>query len=168
MAETTCSSRSVSISSIIDRVSNDYGYTELKQEQRRILSSFLQGSDVFGCLPTGFGKSVCFMLLPKAFDVLRGEPDGTNIIIVVAPLTSLIEDQVSSCISRGINAVAVTKQESRTHLVKAAIKGDFQIVYISPEMLIATTKWRNALQNEVYQSRLRAVIIDEAHCVKKW
>lgn len=33
-------------------------------------------------------------------------------------------------------------------------------------MLIGTSKWRNALQNEVYQSRLRAVIIDEAHCVK--
>lgn len=46
---------------------------------------------------------------------------------MVAPLTSLIEDQVSSCTSRGIKAVAVTsKQEARAHLVKAAKKGDFQ------------------------------------------
>ena len=70
--------------------------------------------------------------------MLRNEPDGTNIIIVVAPLTSLIEDQVSSCTSCGIKAVAVTKEESKLN-VKAAMRGDFQIIYISPEMLIGTS-----------------------------
>ena len=67
MAESslTCSKR---ISSIVSQASIACGYSELKEEQRSILTSFLSGNDVFGSLPTGFGKSVCFMLLPKAFD----------------------------------------------------------------------------------------------------
>ena len=35
-------------------------------------------------------------------------------------------------------------------------------------MIIGTNKWRSTLQEEKYQSRLRGIIVDEAHCVKKW
>ena len=34
------------------------------------VSSFLQGRDVFVTLPTGFGKSLCYAVLPKVFDTL--------------------------------------------------------------------------------------------------
>ena len=47
---------------IIDRVSSEYGYPLLKKEQKSILYQLLSGHDVFGCLPTGYGKSVCFIL----------------------------------------------------------------------------------------------------------
>ena len=30
----------------------------------------MKGKDVFGCLPTGFGKSACFLIFCKAFDLL--------------------------------------------------------------------------------------------------
>ena len=42
----------------------------------------------------------------------------------------------------------------------------YQIMYISPEMLLGTKKWRSILQGHIYQSKLSAVVIDEAHCVK--
>ena len=64
------------------------------------------------------------MLLPKAFDLLRGNHDGTNIAIVLVPLTSLIEDQVASCISHDITAVAVSREESQAHMI-SAIRGDY-------------------------------------------
>ena len=47
------------------------GYS-LKPEQRRSVEKFAAGSDVFVSLPTGFGKSLCYTLLPPVFDLLRG------------------------------------------------------------------------------------------------
>ena len=34
------------------------GYMKLKDEQHEIVCSFICGRDVFGVLPTGFGKSL--------------------------------------------------------------------------------------------------------------
>ena len=108
------------------------------------------------------------MLLPMLFDLLNDKPRGTTIIIVVAPLTSLMQDQVKSCIDHGIKAVAVTRDEESKIHHEAVIEGNFQIVYISLEMLIGTRKWRATLLEGKYQTRLKTVVIDEAHCVKKW
>ena len=49
---------------------------------------------VFGVLPTGYGKSLCFTLLPFVFDKLLGT--NNSIVIVITPLTAIIKDQVSS------------------------------------------------------------------------
>ena len=35
--------------------------------------SLFSGQDVFGSLPSGFGKTLCFTALPWTFDKLRGE-----------------------------------------------------------------------------------------------
>ena len=55
--------------------------------------AFVNGNDVFISLPTGSGKTVCFAVLPFAFDILLGEQGC--ITIVVSPLTALMRDQVS-------------------------------------------------------------------------
>ena len=36
------------------------------------------------------------------------------------------------------------------------------------EALLTDSRWRDVLLSEVYQQHLMAVIIDEAHCIKKW
>ena len=40
------------------------GYDSLKVEQIAALCAFVGGRDVFVSLPTGYGKSLCYMLLP--------------------------------------------------------------------------------------------------------
>ena len=50
----------------------ELGYIQLKDEQYKIVKSFLSGNDVFGVLPTGYGKSLCYACLPLAFDKLEG------------------------------------------------------------------------------------------------
>ncbi len=65
------------------------GYTVLKDKQEEIISTMLQGRDVFGVLPTGYGK-VCV-----SHDILLGKEAGHSIVIVVSPLKALMEDQVS-------------------------------------------------------------------------
>ena len=66
---------------------------ELLPEQDKCVRAFLEGKDVFICLPTGYGKSLCFAILPHLFDYLRGHRDHLSIVICVAPLLSLMEDQ---------------------------------------------------------------------------
>jgi len=69
------------------------GLAKLKPEQETAIRSFALGKDVFVCLPTGYGKSVCFTMLPFVFDHLRGTTDGRSIVICVSPLQSLMMDQ---------------------------------------------------------------------------
>ena len=41
-------------------------------------------------------------------------------------------------------------------------------MYISPEQLIGNPRYRTMCQSEVYAKKLVGLVIDEAHCVKKW
>ena len=58
--------------SVIDEAAASLGYTCLKDEQKKALHSFVSGKDVFVSLPTGYGKSLCYALLPIVFDKIRG------------------------------------------------------------------------------------------------
>ena len=69
------------------------GLSALKPEQEQAIKNFVRGKDVFVCLPTGYGESVCFTMLPFVYDHLRRAADGTSIVICVAPLQSLMMDQ---------------------------------------------------------------------------
>ena len=55
---------------------------------------FMEGNDVFICLPTGSGKLLCYSVLPYAFDDLLNR-EG-SIVVVVSPLLALMKDHVSS------------------------------------------------------------------------
>ena len=46
---------------------------ELKPKQIESIETFVSGKDTFVSLPTGYGKSVIFAILPLLFDFLRGE-----------------------------------------------------------------------------------------------
>ncbi len=48
------------------------------------------------------------------------------------------------------------------------LRGDYQLVYITPELLIGSNVCRKMLTEEVYEHRLKALVVDEAHTVKKW
>ena len=40
--------------------------------------------------------------------------------------------------------------------------------FFTPEALLNHRKWRNLLRTDAYVSRLRVIVIDEAHIVVKW
>jgi superfamily II DNA helicase RecQ len=62
----------------------------------------------------------------------------------------------------------VNHSEESKKLFEKVVHRHFQIIYISLEMLIGTDKWRSILLNDEYQTCLKSVVIDEAHCVIKW
>ena len=44
----------------------------LKEKQVEAIQSFLSGHDIFVSLPTGYGKSVIYAILPLIFGRIRG------------------------------------------------------------------------------------------------
>ena len=73
-------------------------------------------------------------------------------------------DQVRHITERNVSAVYVGDCKSEEDVCN----GVYQLVFLSPEALLTNDTWRDMLLSPVYQENLVAVVIDEAHCVKKW
>ena len=46
--------------------------------------------------------------------------------------------------------------------------GEVQIVLMSPENAIESHTYRSMCLSDIYQHRMVALVVDEAHCVKIW
>ena len=79
--------------SAAEKIARFLGYTELKEGQRQILNEIMKKRDVFGILPTGYGKSLCYACIPLLFDDIFREEQ--SIAVVVTPLIAIMKDQVN-------------------------------------------------------------------------
>ena len=57
---------------VLLEVSEELGFPSLKVKQKEAVRAFVKGNDTFVSLPTGYGKSVIFAILPMVFDKLLG------------------------------------------------------------------------------------------------
>ena len=136
-----------------------FGYDEFRPLQKDIIANVLKGHDTLAVMPTGGGKSLCYQL-PAL--ILEG------ITVVVSPLISLMQDQVSSLETSGIHSAFLNSSLSWEDYCKATdeIKaGKVKIVYVSPEGL-ATNRIRELLASP--ELKISCITIDEAHCVSQW
>ncbi len=140
--------------SILSRV---FGYSEFRGGQEKIIDTLLSGRDVFGVMPTGAGKSVCYqvpaLLLP-------------GVTLVVSPLISLMQDQVEKLTRLGVKAVCINSTlsyEEYKKIVDGVRKYKYKIVYVAPERL-ETEKFGFICS----QTKISLLIVDEAHCVFQW
>lgn len=75
--------------------------------------------------------------------------------------------QVRAFATKGLLTGCVSSNSSGA-MMDDVKKGKYQLVYFTPEALLEHSRWRNLLRGENYSSRLRVVVIDEAHTVIKW
>ena len=143
------------VTKVIEECAQKMGYESLKRQQKEAIFWFVQKRDVFVTLPTGFGKSICYGCLPMVFDLIKQRKG--SIVVVISPLIALMKDQVATFLSRGVSAGDCDINTSQ--------KMEYQLIFFSPEAILCRRKWRKMLLTELYQERL---VIDEAHCVKKW
>lgn len=133
-----------------------FGYDQFRPLQEEIITRTLEGKDSFVLMPTGGGKSMCFQIPALCFE---------GITIVVSPLISLMKDQVQALKSNGIKADFFNSSISLTEeneVIDRAMKGETQLLYLSPEKLISVSNsWLKELN-------IKLVAIDEAHCVSMW
>lgn len=136
-----------------------FGYDSFRPLQKDIIKNVLRGRDTLAIMPTGGGKSMCYQL-PAL--ILPG------ITVVVSPLISLMQDQVTSLETAGIHSAFLNSTLSweeycaATDEIKA---GKVKIVYVSPEGL-ATQRIRELLSAP--ELTISCITIDEAHCVSQW
>ncbi len=72
---------------------------QLKPEQEECLV------DVVALLPTDFGKSLVYQLLPIVSEKLGRPKSGKAIIVIVSPLVAFMDDQVKEAAKLGLFAV---------------------------------------------------------------
>jgi ATP-dependent DNA helicase RecQ len=136
-----------------------WGYDRFRPMQGEIVTTLLQRQDALVMLPTGAGKSLCFQL-PALLQ------EGLS--VVVSPLVALMENQVQALQSRQAPAALLHSEQSREQRQQTLRKleqGQLKLLYLSPESLLSPAVWQQLLG---VSSRLRSLIIDEAHCITQW
>ena len=60
----------VQVKRAIQSAGERMGHAKVKDEQFRVIEDVVRGRDTFVSLPTGYGKSLCYGVLPWVFDEL--------------------------------------------------------------------------------------------------
>ena len=134
-----------------------FGYSHFKPNQEKIITSILEGRDVFAAMPTGGGKSLCYQLPALLFPGLT---------VVVSPLIALMKDQVDAAVENGISAAFLNSSlsgEETTAIYSQLYLGKIKILYISPERLAI-----NGYIEKLHNFKVKFIAIDEAHCLSEW
>ncbi len=74
-----------------------------------------------------------------------------------------MQDQVVKCGARGFKTAFVGRDQTDASVDARVI---YQLLYMSPESMLAVPRWREMFRSEVYQQNLVALAVDEAHCVE--
>ena len=93
---------------------------------KQYIHSFITGNDVFVSLPTGYGKSFCFVLLALVFDCILGR--SGSIVLCISPLTSLMMEQWEKYTVLGLTCKFVGKlqRDVVTQTLEVYILSEFQ------------------------------------------
>ncbi len=144
----------------MDAIAGQLRDFHLKTEQEQAVRHLCQGKDVLAVLPTGFGKSRIY----QAFSSLKSCENTGATLIVIAPLTSIIEDQLADLRSRGIRAAALSSLSS-AELEECSL----EIILCSAEEAISK-EFTSLLKRESCElhQRVCCIVVDECHTVETW
>ncbi len=143
-----------------------FGFPGFKAGQYTAIKRLLEKKDTIVLLPTGSGKSIVYQL--SSFIV-------PGLVVVVAPLISLIEDQVQNLerkngITSSIYFASTVTQDDKERKEKSRRLMQHNattLIYLAPERLMIPA-FREDVRALLNHNSVYAVAIDEAHCVSEW
>jgi RecQ family ATP-dependent DNA helicase len=145
--------------SSLEVLEEEFGYTQFRPNQFKIIHSILKNKDVLAVLPTGYGKSLCFQLPPLISNQLG---------IVIAPLIALMQDQKNILDDLGIPSCcynSTLNMKQKKEMENDLINGKYKILYITPESLINSYELIEQIEENY---GICMIAIDEAHCVSSY
>lgn len=146
----------ISDEQILQTLHDQFGYEQFRDGQKAVINSVLKHRDTMAVLPTGAGKTLLYQL--PAYLI-----SGT--VVIVSPLLSLMQDQVSRLRERGEKKVVMLSSMQTVPQRKNSLArlSEYRFIFASPEILA---------QDNVIQSLRRInvslFVIDEAHCISQW
>ena len=136
-----------------------WNISSLKDKQIEVINELLLGNDVIGLLPTGYGKSMCYIIPPLI---------TKKIMFIISPLISLMDEQKEKLLSLNIQCSALHGNNSnKDEEIQKIINGDIKIVYMSPEYLINSDGLELA-RTLINNKTLGFFAVDESHCISVW
>ncbi|XP_068584107.1 ATP-dependent DNA helicase Q5 [Cebidichthys violaceus] len=142
-----------------------FGFDNFRSKvQEDVVKVVVKGDrDVFVCMPTGAGKSLCYQL-PAVM--------AEGITLVISPLIALIQDQVDHLRSLNIAACSINSKlpAGERRLILADLGSSspkLKLLYITPEM-VASPSFQPCLTDLCSRGLLSYLAVDEAHCVSQW
>ena len=155
---------------VLDRLRGTFGHSALRPGQRWAMERCINGQSSMLVMPTGAGKSLCYML-PAA--------ELPGLTLVVCPLISLMQDQLKKLPVElpGASLSGSPTAFESAQISQALLQGHIRVLFVSPERL-CTSAFRSLMQrlNEAARQRtgdagasaISLLCVDEAHCLSQW
>ena len=147
----------------------DLNVNNLKPEQQECIRRLICcDKDVLPVLPTGFGKSLIYQLLPSVHQNLHLLETGEMkhfMVTVVSPLDFIRQQQVVNVARTmcGVRAVAISESDAND---KEISEGKYNIIYGSAEQWLSS-RWKKCLQYGGLH-HAKVLVVDEVHTVEAW
>ena len=135
-----------------------FGFERFRPGQAEAVSAALADRDALVVMPTGSGKSLCYQLPALMRD---------DLTLVVSPLVSLMQDQVSALSRVAPGRVELVNSQrggaANADALERAATGEVRLLYVAPERFGLP-----GFASAVSRLRVGLFVVDEAHCVSQW
>ncbi|MCH7608359.1 MAG: RecQ family ATP-dependent DNA helicase [Chloroflexi bacterium] len=132
-----------------------FGFPDFRDGQERVLSQLAE-HDVLAVMPTGSGKSMCYVLPALA----------SGRTLVVSPLIALMQDQVESLTAAGVPAGFINSnldRDAQNRNYRGFVEGRLKLLYVAPERFT-----NDRFVAGLREAGVNLLAVDEAHCMSEW
>lgn len=138
------------------QLKNWFGFDHFRHGQLEPIQSILKGEDTIAVIPTGAGKSLIYQYCGYALD---------GLVVIVSPLLSLMDNQVTLLKVRGEKRAAALNSmlSLNERILVEKNLASYKFLFVSPEMLQS-----KRLQERLMHLKVSLLVIDEAHCISQW
>lgn len=144
-------------------LTNTFKLSAFREQQLEAINSIVEGHDTLVIFPTGAGKSLIYQLAAVYLE---------KTAVVISPLISLMDDQVTKLRSLGITAFTVSSSTSMNTRLQAYDRmrtnpASISLLYVTPETF-RSNDFVTLLQAMVKNNMIGFIAVDECHVLSDW